>query len=210
MPADELLEQELAEARERIAKQNAERGRDDALPTMAELREGYGRDYRLMIDNVKDTLSRCGELFPELARREPKLCGLVWFQGWNDQYGGKQQRYEQNLRHLIADVRRDLGAAELPVVIGVMGQNGKDEAKGAMQAIQQAQRAVGDVPGVRAVATDVLVDEAAWALYPEWQQQQDEWQRTGSDHPYHYLGSAIWYSRIGYAFADAMLELTAR
>ena len=29
----------------------------------------------------------------------------------------------------------------------------------------------------------------------------------GSDRPYHYLGSAIWFNRIGRAFGKAMVEL---
>ena len=30
---------------------------------------------------------------------------------------------------------------------------------------------------------------------------------VGSDRPYHYLGSAIWYTRIGHSMGEAMLEL---
>ena len=29
------------------------------------------------------------------------------------------------------------------------------------------------------------------------------------DHAYHYLGSAIWFNRIGKAMADAMIDLTS-
>ena len=61
---------------------------------------------------------------------------------------------------------------------------------------------------VRAIRTDVLQDEAAAKLYPEWKQRLEEWKRTGSDHPYHYLGSAIWFSRIGFELADATLALS--
>jgi len=32
---------------------------------------------------------------------------------------------------------------------------------------------------------------------------------TGGDHPYHYLGSAIWFTRIGHAMGESMLELLA-
>ena len=78
--------------------------------------------------------------------------------------------------------------------------------------IQQAQEAMEKVPGfagnVKAVRTDVLVDKAAEELYPTWKQNFEEWQKTGSDHAYHYLGSAIWHLRMGGAFAEAMLEMT--
>ena len=118
------------------------------------------------------------------------------------------------MTHFIKDVRKDLATPELPFVIGVMGQNGNKPAKGAMLAIQKAQLAMQQVPefagNVRAVRTDRLQDEAAAALYPEWKKRMEEWQRTGSDHAYHYLGSAIWFSRIGYELADATLSLQLR
>jgi hypothetical protein len=60
---------------------------------------------------------------------------------------------------------------------------------------------------VKAVRTDVLVDKAAEALYPTWKDNIPEWEKTGSDHGYHYLGSAIWHLRMGHAFGEAMLEL---
>ena len=80
-----------------------------------------------------------------------------------------------------------------------------------MKVIQDAQMAMEDVPefkgNVKAVRTDVLVDKAAEALYPSWKKNFEEWEKTGSDHPYHYLGSAIWHVRMGRAFGEAMLEL---
>ena len=60
---------------------------------------------------------------------------------------------------------------------------------------------------VRAIRTDVLVDKVAEELYPHWKERQEEWKRTGGDHPYHYLGSAIWFNRIGKAMGEAMVRL---
>ena len=108
-------------------------------------------------------------------------------------------------------MRKDLDAKDLPFVIAIMGQNGSQPAKGAMAVIQDALRSVAALPEfaatVRAVATDVLVDKVAEAAYPTWEKDKAAWQLVGSDHPYHYLGSAIWFTRIGRACADAMLEL---
>jgi len=207
LPSDEALAKELAGAVQRVEKNNERRNRNDALPTREQIVAGYGRDYRLMIEEVQKAMADAGTLFPKLAGRKLQLAGFVWFQGWNDQYGGAELEYEQNLRNFIGDVRKDLGAAELPFVIGVMGQNGKQKAKGAMLAIQEAQLKVADMKNVSAVRTDELEDEAAAKLYPEWKKRFEEWERTGSDHRYHYLGSAIWYSRIGFALGDAMLQL---
>jgi alpha-galactosidase len=209
LPADAVLEKELADAVKRTQNNNEKRKRNDPLPTRAEIEGGYGRDYRLMIEDVTTTIRDLDELFPELKGREPVLSGFVWFQGWNDQYGGAELEYEQNLRNFIRDVRKDLGAADLPFVVGVMGQNGSAEAKGAMLEIQKAQMEVADMKRVAAVRTDELIDEAAEQLYPEWKQRFKEWERTGSDHRYHYLGSAIWFSRIGFGLADALAELDA-
>ena len=115
------------------------------------------------------------------------------------------------MKHFIQDVRRDLSAPERPFVIGVMGQNGSEPAKGPMLKIQQAQLAMNDVAefqgNVKAVRTDVLVDQAAEELYPTWKENMEQWKLTGSDHKYHYLGSAIWFTRIGHSFGEAMLEL---
>ena len=108
-------------------------------------------------------------------------------------------------------MRRDLNAPRLPFVIAAMGQNGSRPAKGAMLTIQQAQLAMNEVPAfqgnVKTIRTDVLVDRAAEDLYATWEKNRDQWNLTGGDHPYHYLGSAIWFTRIGHAMAQAMGEM---
>jgi len=214
MPSEQDLQAELERVRQQVQKRNEKNRRDDPLPTMADIEARYGASYREMIDEVRDTLARFDDLFPQWRGRGHQLSGFVWFQGWNDQYEGAEQHYADNLRHLIVDVRKDLGVAALPVVVAAMGQNGGEPAKGAMKVIQDAQLAIADVDGfagnVRAMRTDDLQDEAAAAVYPEWKERQEEWRRVGSDRPYHYLGSAIWMSRIGYRMADEMLELLAR
>ena len=115
------------------------------------------------------------------------------------------------MKHFIKDVRKDLKAPRLPFTIAAIGTNGPHEAKGGGLAVRTAQMAMNDVPefkgNVKAFRTDVLADKAAWALYPTWSENREQWEKTGSDRPYHYLGSAIWYNRIGKAFAKAMAEL---
>ncbi|MCR9248101.1 MAG: sialate O-acetylesterase [bacterium] len=204
LPDTNSLAAELAQRTKRAEK----RGKQP--PSLDELRAEYGKDYRNMLELVRDTLARRDELFPQLRGRKCEIRGLVWFQGWNDQYGGAEQEYHTNLEHFIRDIRRDLELPDLPFVIGAMGQHGSKPAKGAMKVIQEAQLAVaaaGKLKNVRTVATAPLVDRAAEALYPEWKKRRDEWDRTGSDHPYHYLGSAIWFTRIGDAFAREMLAM---
>jgi alpha-galactosidase len=211
LPADEILNKELQQAQARIRQNNEKKKRNDPLPAIDEIKRDYGSSYRKMIAEVRDVMDHAGELFPALKGMPLELAGFVWFQGWNDQYGGTEKEYQSNMQHFIGDVRKDLNAPRLPFVIGVMGQNGSKPATGAMLTIQQAQLAMNDLPqfkgNVKAIRTDLLVDKAAEDLYPTWRQSVEQWKLVGGDFAYHYLGSAIWFNRIGRAMADAMLEL---
>jgi len=60
---------------------------------------------------------------------------------------------------------------------------------------------------MKAIRTDVLADKEAERLIVGWQKHFEEWKKVGSDRPYHYLGSAIWFTRIGRALGEAMLEM---
>ena len=209
-PSDEVLQAELDRARDNVRKNNEKNNRSDPLPTMDDIKSGYGKSYRDMLNEVKEVREDYETMFPALQGKKLQMAGFVWFQGWNDQYGG-QDEYASNMRHFIDDVRKDLAAPKLPFVIAVMGQNGSTPAKGAMLTVQQAQLAMEEVPefagNVKAIRTDELVDKAAEKLYPQWRERTEEWERTGSDFGYHYLGSAIWFNRIGKACGEAMLDL---
>lgn len=211
LPSEETLQAELDQAVQRVERENEQHNRDNPLPTMEEIVDVYGSSYRNMLAEVRTTYDNLDTLFPELAGRELELTGFFWHQGWNDQYNGAELEYASNMQHFIEDVRRDLEAPELPFVIGVMGQNGSEEARGAMLTIQEAQLAMAEVDAFRgnvaAVRTDELVDTVAEQLYPEWRDRFEEWQLVGSDHKYHYLGSAIWHVRMGRSFAEAMLGM---
>ncbi len=211
LPSEEKLNAELEQAKQRIEKQNEKNNKKVPLPTMADIKNPYGESYRNMLKEVKDTFANYETLFPELKGKKLEVAGFVWFQGWNDQYNGAETEYAANMGHFIRDVRKDLDAPRMPFVIGVMGQNGSKPAKGAMLAIQEAQLGMekqAEFAGnVKAVRTDVLVDKAAEELYPKWRQNFEEWEKTGSDFGYHYMGSAIWFNRIGQEMGKAMLEL---
>jgi len=218
LPSEEALKKELEQAQETVRrnKKMAPKGDDITgrkyapMPTMDDIKKPYGLSYRNMIAEVKDVQEYYATMFPELKGKSWEFAGFVWFQGWNDQYGG-QNEYASNMEHFIRDVRKDLNASDLPFVIGVMGQNGSKPATGAMLTIQKAQLAMSDVAdfkgNVKAIRIDVLVDKDAEDLYPTWKENQERWKRTGGDHGYHYYGSAIWFNRIGKAMGVAMLEL---
>ncbi len=211
LPAEEVLQMELQQAQQRVTQNNDKTKKNEPLPTMEDIKQLYGASYRDMMAEVNNVMDNYATLFPNLQGSTLELTGFVWFQGWNDQYGGAEKEYESNMKHFIKDVRKDLHAPNLPFVIAAMGQNGSTPAKGAMLTIREAQLAMNEVPefkgNVKAFPTDVLVDKAAEELYPDWKKDIEKWKLVGGDHAYHFLGSAIWFNRIGHAMGDSMLEL---
>ena len=176
-----------------------------------EVIESYGHYYRLMMSEIKTTLAELKTRFPDYDGRGHEIAGFVWFQGWNDMYNGFQDEYAVNMKNFIRDVRNDLAKPDLPFVIGIMGQNGFAPAKGNMAIVKAAQASMNDVPefagNVRAIPTDVHWDKRADAAFPTWRDNVAEWEKLGSDRPYHYLGSTITFTRIGRALGQALLEL---
>ena len=112
-------------------------GKDiEAIKTQKQ--KATGVFYRRTIDHVKSVLADIKSVYPEYdASHGYQLAGLVWFQGWNDMVDndtyprrnevGGYDEYSRLLTHLIRDFRRDLGAPDLPFVIGVMGVGGPTE-----------------------------------------------------------------------------------
>ena len=144
------------------------------------------------------------------------MAGLVWFQGWNDMINDDYTaQYTANLAHFIRDVRRDLDAPDLPLVIGQMGVGGVEGADAKVRKFKEAQAAVMALAefkdNVVLVRTDLFWDLEAEAVFKKgWRENLTEWNKVGSDYPYHYLGSAKTMCRIGKAFGEAMIALRGR
>lgn len=84
-----------------------------------------GEFYTSMIQKVKEVTKNLGTEFPNIGTTDFEISGFAWFQGWNDGASDNfLNEYESNLRHLIKDVRSDLGKPNLPVVIASSGQGG--------------------------------------------------------------------------------------
>jgi alpha-galactosidase len=164
-----------------------------------------------MMKEVEDCLSNLKIRFPTYEGQGYEISGFVWFQGWNDMYNGFEDEYAPNMKNFIWDIRKDLGLPRLPFVIGIMGQNGFKEATGNMAIVKAAQASMNEVEefrgNVRAIPTDVYWDKKADEAYPTWRDNFEEWKKIGSDRPYHYLGSTIFFSRVGRAFGGDMLKL---
>ncbi len=79
-----------------------------------------GPYYTKMLQEVREALANLATDFPSYGGRGYELAGFVWYQGWNDGVDPERAvpEYEHNLAALIHDVRKDLNAPDLPVVIG--------------------------------------------------------------------------------------------
>ncbi len=201
LPPSDVLDKMLAD----LKKQ-----KPDA--TLEDVKKSFGASYRAMLSEVNDTLSDLKTLFPDYAGQGYELAGFVWFQGWNDMINADYTaEYTSNLAHLIRDVRKDLKAPGLPFVIGQMGVEGTNPSANikAFKAVQAAVMGADEFKGnVALVKTDAFWDVDAEAVFRKgWREHLDEWNKVGSDYPYHYLGSAKTLCRIGKAFGEAVLEL---
>lgn len=206
LPSDDKLKQILQQTNERNKK------RKKPEITLDDVKAGYGKYYRLMIEEINVTLAELKTRFPQYKGQGYEIAGFVWFQGWNDMFDPDfRTNYGKHMANFIRDVRKDLNAPDLPFVIGQMGQNGPDDTGDNMRMIKDAQASMATIPefegNVKVVKTDVFWDRKAAVLVKKWRDHIDEWNKVGSDYGYHYLGSAITYSKIGRAFGEAMLEL---
>ena len=203
LPADAILEKMLADLKKQKGKENA---------TLEHVKTPFGAAYRDMLAEVSGTLADLKKHFPDYAGQGYELAGFVWLQGWNDMINADATaEYTANLTHFIRDVRKDLKAPKLPFVIGQMGVDGLNPGAN-VKAFKDAQAKVMDVPefkgNVALVKTDAFWDTDAEAVFKKgWRENLDEWNKVGSDYPYHYLGSAKTMLKMGRAFADAVIEL---
>lgn len=211
MPNDAALKAELEKAKNKAKK------RKQPEPTMEDIKKGYGSSYRNMMAEVKRVLKDKDTLFPALKGKKPEIAGFFWFQGFNDQFGNDApSQYESNMKHFIKDVRKDLKAPKLPFVIagiGTFGWDGtlKPKAESGTEKVLNGQLAMNSVPefngNVKAFETAPLYDKEAAKIFPTWKKQFEVWKKVGSNRPYHYLGSGIWYCRIGKTAGQEMVKM---
>ena len=96
-----------------------------------------GQEYLELVNAVNDSLAQLPRFLPDYENQGHEIAGMVWFHGISDsQSPAHKAAYEKNLANLIRDLRRDLKAPKMPVVVGgVAFDDGK---------IHAAQMAVGD------------------------------------------------------------------
>ena len=157
-----------------------------------------GPYYQKMIGEVRESVERLDTEFPELAGRGHELSGFVWYHGWND---GCEPRtavpeYEQNLVNLIKDVRRDLRAPGLPVVVGEL-TGPWVEAPDEWGVLRRAQAAAARRPEFE--GTVAFVETHAFVRAAE--------DSPNPGHGHHEFGNAETYLRVGEALGRGMLGL---
>ncbi len=156
-----------------------------------------GEYYTKMHAEVKEVLENIEKEFPSLAGRPIELSGFIWFQGWNDMFNKDAlEQYENNLVHLIKDVRREYKKLKLPVIIGELGNGGPKAGKN-MLSIRAAQKAAAkrkELGGnVKFIATTTFA--------------RPKEQSPNVGHGHHWFGNAESYFLIGDALGRGMVDL---
>lgn len=157
-----------------------------------------GPYYTKMIAEVREALANLRTDFPDYDGGGYELAGFVWYHGWNDGVDPQNAvpEYEQNLVNLIHDVRKDLNAPDLPVVVGEL-TGPWVEAPDAWAKLRKAQAAAALRPefqgNVRFVETHDFVRKPEDSPNP--------------GHGHHEFGNAETYFLVGDALGKGMIAL---
>jgi hypothetical protein len=123
-----------------------------------------------------------------------ELSAFIWMQGWNDMTDeAARGEYASNLQHLAKDVRTDLGAPELPFIVGELGNGGHDASRN-MRLFREAQRS-----GTEGITNSIFVETHTFARPAE--------DSPNTGHLHHWCGNAESYFLIGDALAEGALQL---
>jgi len=159
-----------------------------------------GPYYKEVVQRTKAVLADLKKQFPEFGDRGYELAGFGWHQGWNDRVNQAfVDEYEKNMAHFIRDVRKDLGAKDLPFVIAETGMTGPEEKHPRALALMKAQAAVAEYAEFKGNVAFVGT-KAFWR----------EKEKSPTDQGYHWNTNAETYYLIGEAMGDAMKKLTAK
>jgi Carbohydrate esterase, sialic acid-specific acetylesterase len=158
-----------------------------------------GPYYKEIVQRTKDVLGDWKKQFPELAGRGYDLAGFGWHQGWNDRVNQAfNDEYEKNMANFIRDVRKDLGAKNLPFVIAETGMGGPEEKHPRALSLMKAQAAVAEYKEFQGSVAFVGT-KAFW-------REKDV---SPSGQNYHWNSNAETYYLIGESMGTAMKKLCA-
>lgn len=158
-----------------------------------------GQEYLELVDGVNKVLGdELGRAYPGYAGQGAQLAGLVWFHGIADgESDVKPAAYEEHLANLIRDLRKDLKAPKLPIVVAALAKSGGMNPR--QQKVFDAQMAIGDKAKHPEFDGNVItIDTRPFLRPPE--------QSPGGRDRFH--GHAQSYLQTGEAMAQALLKLT--
>ena len=133
--------------------------RENIAKIKAEKIKATGFYYRAMMGYVRKVLANIKQVDPQYNPKQGyQHAGFAWFQGWNDldnpaypadgDRPGAYKLYTKLMADLIDDVRKELSAPYLPVVIGVIGVDGNRESP-TQRYLRQGQTATALLPQFR-------------------------------------------------------------
>ena len=157
-----------------------------------------GPYYSLMLAQVREALANLKQEFPSYDGRGYELAGFVWYQGWNDGCDPEHAvvEYEQNLVHLIHDVRKELGVPKLPFVVGELTGPWVD-APDAWASLRKAQAGATRREEFR--GNVLFVETHDFVRRPE--------DSPNPGHGHHEFGNAETYLLVGEALGQGMVSL---
>ncbi|NNM89204.1 MAG: hypothetical protein HKL95_11895 [Phycisphaerae bacterium] len=159
-----------------------------------------GDSYLELVDGLRSTFKHLGKVFPGYHGQGYKLDGLVWFQGTDDcKSNAMTAAYQTNLVNLIGDLRKDLHAPRLPVVVAAIPPASVWQRANA-EKVFKAQMAVGNPRKYPAFAGNVASIDTNSDRYAK---DQCPGGRDLFD------GNADSYLKLGSQMAKAMLHLLA-
>ena len=167
-------------------------------------RSDPGFYYHEILRIVNDVTENIETYFPDYHGQGIEIAGLCFHQGWNDQYGGLDEKYEEHLAAFIHDIRSDqhgLGVPDLPIVIATSGMIEKESL------IKQGQLAMGDTDKYPQFAGNVAVVDTEKPYGPKKMQFKFYTGTSPNKVGYHWNYHARSYVNIGRAMAAEMQRL---
>lgn len=160
-----------------------------------------GPYYTKMIAEIREALAELPKDFTDYDGAGHELAGFVWYHGWNDGVNPKTAvpEYETNLVNLIRDIRHDLGAPKLPVIVGEL-TGPWVVAPPEWTKLREAQAA--------AVARPEFAGNAAFVPTRDFVRKPED--SPNPTHGHHEFGNAETYFLVGDALGRAMRDLLPR
>lgn len=157
-----------------------------------------GPYYRRMVADIRGALANLKRDFPDYDGSGYELAGFVWYHGWNDGVDPRSAtpEYEQNLVHLIQDVRKEFDSPRLPVVVGELTGPWVDAPK-EWETLRDAQKKAAERPEFR--GNVLFVETRQFVRKPE--------ESPNPTHGHHEFGNAETYFLVGDALGKGMATL---